>query len=238
MTKAKENKNSQSFIESHETVLKNKWGQHLLLLLIPFIHPSYVKNNASPIERLIDGLHLKYLSPFIGSGFIVLSFAFMERLLLKKYINVFSLLNLDSVSVVYHTTIFLSLVSFSLAVARYSSGYVMKYIFHIKHFYNLPFSYWCARYAGIMVYSGFLVWIINGFLFVHPGLTGFLIFSIGFICLFYWGIREIFNSFDALRRSMDHRENRIMSIYEYTVFFVLAVLLSVVYILCFKATNL
>lgn len=238
MTKAKENKHSQSFIDSHEGVLKNKWWQHFLLLLIPFIHPSAARNKASPIERLINGLHLKYLSPFIGSGFIVLSFAFMERLLLKKYINVFSVLNLDSVSVVYHTTVFLSLVSFSLAISRYSSGYVMKYVFKVKHFYNLPFSYWCARYAGIMVYCGFLVWIINGFLLIHPGLTGFLIFSTAFICFFYWGMREIFKSFDALRRSMDYRENRIMSIYEYTVFFVLALLLSVLYVLSFKATNL
>ncbi|MBX9697124.1 MAG: hypothetical protein K2X53_03470 [Alphaproteobacteria bacterium] len=141
MTKAKENKNPQRFIESHKGVLKNKWVQHLLLILIPFIHPSEIKNSSSPIERLIDGLHLKYFSPFLGSGFIVLSFAFMERLLVKKYINVFSLLNLDSVSVVFHTTVFLSLVSFSLAVARHSSGFVLKYILRVTHLYNLPFSY-------------------------------------------------------------------------------------------------
>lgn len=221
MTKSKENDNKLEFDKAQESLMKSKLGQHLLLLFIPFIYPKSLKTAKSPLEKIVDALHLKLLSPFIGSGFLLLTFTFTERLLQKKNINLFALINLDSVMVVYHTTIIIALIAYSMALSRFASQYLVKKFSCLAHFFILPLSYWCARYAGILIYASFLIWVINLALWLSLSLLGFLLMSLVFLIILYIGSTEIFKSFDSLRTTLGEHERRILFLFDYTIFFLI-----------------
>lgn len=238
MTKSKENKNWHYFTEKQETLIKSKIGQHLLLLFIPFIYPKVTDGTEAPVEKIVNALHLKFLSPFIGSGFIVLALAFTERLLAKKNINLFFVLNLDSVTVIYHLTFIVGVLAYSLALSRFLARFSFTKLLKQKELQIFPLSYWCARYAGILVYSGFLVMIINLGLWLSLSLWGFIILLTFFLGILYIGITEIFKSFNQLREPLTNKEQRFLNLLEYTLFLMLIALLIVAYWWIYPKINL
>lgn len=238
MTKSKENDEKIEIKKTQESLVKSKFGQHLLLLFIPFIYPKGSKTSGSPLERFIDALHLKILSPFIGSGFLILTITFTERLLKKKNIDLFKLINLDSVMTVYHSTIIVALMTYSMALSRYISQYLVKKLTTDPNFYTLPILYWCARYAGILIYVAFLIWIINFTLWLDLSLIGFLFFCVFFFVILYIGVIEIFKSFDSLRTHLSEYEQRILFIFDYVIFVLLFGILLYFYWHLFLRFNL
>lgn len=212
-----------------EKFFASLWVQKLLLIVAPFVlHPDGSKAK-TPVEQILSSLHLNMLAPFIGTGFMVSALFVTFRMMKKRFVDLSWLVNFESIEALTHVSLGLALLAYIASITRYLGPRILHLFIKTKEMPAFSFSFWTARYGGIMMFFGFIAWVLTFIFWIQPSL-GWLIFLLVVVgSLLFLSYMEIRRQYIRIHDHYDAMMLKKINITELILFVLLSLFSGAIY---------
>jgi hypothetical protein len=173
--------------------LLSETGQHVLLLLAPFLLSPHQFHNGVERSPFLRNLSVTGFAPLISGVFLVGALAALYKVFFGHHVHFLWLVDISSPRFLFTVAMGIAWIGYSAALARFGAGHFLK-----EHALKWPLAFWCLYYGGTMTIVGALTWLGVGILLISMN----WVLKIGILGLFVGLVFSII--FELKRRQISH----------------------------------